>query len=111
MLIGYARVSTADQNPDHQIDALLRADVDSDNIHIDTAGRAGPGVQGLLRPQGIARFIDPSAGAGVGRLAGRTVPARRDRPTTRRHRQPVPAPLTTTPSHSAHQGSSGNWTL
>jgi DNA invertase Pin-like site-specific DNA recombinase len=37
MLLGYARVSTADQNPDHQIDALLRAGVDRDNIHLDTA--------------------------------------------------------------------------
>jgi DNA invertase Pin-like site-specific DNA recombinase len=40
MLFGYARVSTADQNPDHQIDALLRAGVDRDNIHIDTASGA-----------------------------------------------------------------------
>jgi predicted site-specific integrase-resolvase len=37
LLIGYARVSTADQNPDHQIDTLLRAGVDRDHIHIDTA--------------------------------------------------------------------------
>ncbi|GAB2775044.1 hypothetical protein GCM10027073_04700 [Streptomyces chlorus] len=42
MLIGYARVSTADQNPDHQIDALLRAGVDRDNIHVDTASGAKP---------------------------------------------------------------------
>ena len=40
MLIGYARVSTADQNPDHQIDALLRAGVDPDHIHVDTASGA-----------------------------------------------------------------------
>jgi len=40
MLIGYARVSTADQNPDHQIDALVRAGVDRDNIHIDKASGA-----------------------------------------------------------------------
>ncbi|WP_236256314.1 recombinase family protein [Streptomyces hygroscopicus] len=40
ILIGYARVSTADQNPDHQIDALLRAGVDRDNIHVDTASGA-----------------------------------------------------------------------
>jgi DNA invertase Pin-like site-specific DNA recombinase len=40
VLFGYARVSTADQNPDHQIDALLRAGVDRDNIHIDTASGA-----------------------------------------------------------------------
>jgi hypothetical protein len=39
-LTGYARVSTADQNPDHQIDTLIRAGVDHDNIHIDTASGA-----------------------------------------------------------------------
>ena len=37
---GYARVSTADQNPDHQIDALLRAGVDRASIHLDTASGA-----------------------------------------------------------------------
>lgn len=40
MLFGYARVSTTDQNPDHQIDALLRAGVARENIHLDTASGA-----------------------------------------------------------------------
>lgn len=40
MNIGYARVSTAVQNPDHQIDALLRAGVARENIHVDTASGA-----------------------------------------------------------------------
>ncbi|MGW0486246.1 recombinase family protein [Nonomuraea sp. NPDC003214] len=40
MLFGYARISTADQNPDHQIDALLRAGVDRNNIHLDKASGA-----------------------------------------------------------------------
>lgn len=40
MDFGYARVSTADQNPDHQIDALLRSGVDERNIHIDYASGA-----------------------------------------------------------------------
>ncbi len=50
MLVGYARVSTAEQNPDHQTDALLRAGVARDDIHVDHARRcegipteAGPG--------------------------------------------------------------------
>lgn len=40
MLIGYARVSTADQNPDHQIDALTRAGVDAENMYLDRASGA-----------------------------------------------------------------------
>ncbi|MFF8589916.1 recombinase family protein [Streptomyces sp. NPDC015220] len=40
MDFGYARVSTADQNPDHQIDALRRVGVDEQNIHIDYASGA-----------------------------------------------------------------------
>lgn len=37
---GYARVSTADQNPDHQVDALLRSGVPDGNIHIDVVSGA-----------------------------------------------------------------------
>ncbi|MBB4944294.1 DNA invertase Pin-like site-specific DNA recombinase [Streptosporangium album] len=39
-LYGYCRVSTADQNPDHQIDALLRAGVVQENIFLDRASGA-----------------------------------------------------------------------
>jgi DNA invertase Pin-like site-specific DNA recombinase len=40
VLVGYARVSTPDQNPDHQIDALARADVEVRDIHLDIASGA-----------------------------------------------------------------------
>lgn len=40
MLLGYARVSTADQNPDHQVDALTRAGVAADDVYVDHAGGA-----------------------------------------------------------------------
>ncbi len=40
MLLGYARVSTADQNPDHQIDALARAGVAPDDVHLDQTSGA-----------------------------------------------------------------------
>lgn len=35
MLFGYARVSTAEQNPDHQFDALARAGVEPANVYLD----------------------------------------------------------------------------
>ncbi len=37
MLIGYARISTPDQNADHQIDALVRSGVAERHIHLDIA--------------------------------------------------------------------------
>lgn len=40
MLIGYARVSTGVQNPDHQSDALRRAGVADEIIHVDYASGA-----------------------------------------------------------------------
>lgn len=40
MLIGYARVSTAEQNPDHQIDALARAGVEERDIYLDVISGA-----------------------------------------------------------------------
>ena len=40
MLVGYARVSTADQNPDHHIDALTRAGVALADIYVDRASGA-----------------------------------------------------------------------
>jgi len=40
VLVGYARVSTAEQNPAHQTDALTRAGVASGDIHTDVASGA-----------------------------------------------------------------------
>jgi DNA invertase Pin-like site-specific DNA recombinase len=40
VLFGYARVSTADQNPDHQIDALRRAGVADNDIYVAHASGA-----------------------------------------------------------------------
>jgi DNA invertase Pin-like site-specific DNA recombinase len=36
MIVGYARVSTVDQNPVHQIDALVRAGVAGKDVHVDS---------------------------------------------------------------------------
>ena len=40
MLIGYARVSTLEQNADHQVDALVRAGVAERDVHVDVASGA-----------------------------------------------------------------------
>jgi DNA invertase Pin-like site-specific DNA recombinase len=40
VLHGYARVSTADQNPDAQRDALLRAGVHPDQLYLDRTSGA-----------------------------------------------------------------------
>ena len=40
VLIGYARVSTADQNPAHQVDALTRAGVAATDVYLDHASGA-----------------------------------------------------------------------
>lgn len=51
MLFGYARVSGADQNPAHQVDALVRAGIDAANIHTDHASGAKasrPQLDGVL---------------------------------------------------------------
>jgi hypothetical protein len=68
-------------------------------------GRAGLGVPGLLLPSAVARFIDRATRACLGRMAGRAVPAWRDRPTARLYPQPVPATLTThlVPLHTPGQ--------
>jgi DNA invertase Pin-like site-specific DNA recombinase len=52
VLFGYARVSTAEQNPDHQIDALIRAGVAAKDIYVDHASGAKasrPELDALLR--------------------------------------------------------------
>jgi DNA invertase Pin-like site-specific DNA recombinase len=40
MLIGYGRVSTAEQNPAHQVDALRRAGVAPEDVYLDIASGA-----------------------------------------------------------------------
>ena len=57
MLFGYARVSTAEQNPDHQIDALVRAGVAAKDIYVDRASGAKasrPELDTVLRMLGMA---------------------------------------------------------
>jgi hypothetical protein len=52
VLFGYAPVSTAEQNPDHQIAALIRAGVAAEDIHVDHASGAKasrPELDALLR--------------------------------------------------------------
>ncbi|TDC77891.1 hypothetical protein E1193_21630 [Micromonospora sp. KC606] len=43
MILGYARVSTAGQNPAHQVHALLHAGVERRDVHADHASGAKAG--------------------------------------------------------------------
>jgi len=55
MLLGYARVSTDEQNPAHQLDALSRAGVAADDVYLDRASGANasrPQFDLLLRHLG-----------------------------------------------------------
>jgi len=52
VLLGYARVSTGDQNPDHQTDALARAGVAPGDVYLDHASGAKasrPQLDAVLR--------------------------------------------------------------
>jgi DNA invertase Pin-like site-specific DNA recombinase len=52
VLFGYARVSTAEQNPDHQVDALLHAGVAVKDVYVDHASGAKasrPALDTVLR--------------------------------------------------------------
>ena len=52
VLLGYARVSTGDQNPDHQTDALARAGVAPGDVYLDHASGAKasrPQLDAILR--------------------------------------------------------------
>lgn len=52
MMWGYARVSTADQTPDAQIDTLRQAGVDAAHLVVEHASGAKvdrPGLDGLLK--------------------------------------------------------------
>jgi DNA invertase Pin-like site-specific DNA recombinase len=56
-LIGYARVSTADQNPQFQVDALIRAGVHPDDIYTEQVSGAA-----IKRPQFDAMMKDVREG-------------------------------------------------
>ncbi len=52
MLLGYARVSTAEQNPNQQTDALTRADVAAGDVYLDEVSgtkASRPQLDALLR--------------------------------------------------------------
>ncbi|MCJ0905481.1 recombinase family protein [Rhodococcus sp. ARC_M6] len=69
MLFGYARVSSTEQNPAHQIDALVQAGIDAENIHTDHASGAK-----VSRPQ-LECDLPRSAGEVLDLRARRTLGA------------------------------------
>ncbi len=71
MLFGYARVSTPDQNPDHQIDAPCRR-VTEENIYVDVASGAKASRPNLDLVPTLLRDGDTLKVTRLGRL-GRSV--------------------------------------
>ena len=60
MLHGYARVSTIEQNPDAQHDALVRAGVHPDQIYVDrTSGAKSsrPAWDALVKGPGLPKLL------------------------------------------------------
>ena len=118
--VDLARVAAVIDRIAADLDELARArrvqDLDTAAVLPDSRANAAGGwpsrtwSSGPSAPDGGCPLPQPATRAGLGRLAGRAIPARRDQPTARLRRQPVPATLTTTRCHSAQQGSSGNWT-
>ena len=53
MLFGYARVSSADQNPAHQIDALTRTGIDTASLSTDSLEELNLGKISELLKLGI----------------------------------------------------------
>jgi len=90
--------------------ARVRAVIDRIAADIDELARARRvedlGTAAVLPGRRAERLINPATGAGMGRMAGRAILARRDRPAAGLRRQPVPATLTTHPLCPR----SGNWT-
>ena len=72
MLSGYARVSTAEQNPDHQVDALVRAGVAELDVRIDVASGAKASRPQLDLPLARVRVGDTLVVTRLDRL-GRSV--------------------------------------
>jgi DNA invertase Pin-like site-specific DNA recombinase len=71
-LIGYARVSTSDQNCELQIDALIGAGVAREDIHTDSASGATRKRRPKLSPQELAQVrADLAAGDTIKEIARR----------------------------------------
>jgi DNA invertase Pin-like site-specific DNA recombinase len=78
VLLGYARVSTADQNPDHQVDALRRAGVAEKDIYVDHASGAKasrPRLDEVLRVLRDGDTLKITRLDRLGRPVGRSVPS------------------------------------
>ena len=118
MLIGYARVSTADQNRDLQNDALTKAGCEQ--IFTDTASGAGDERTGLEQAIALpARGIPSSSGSSIAWGAGSSTSSRRSTPSRRgrsasaacrsRSTRPPAAANSSSTSSAPWPSSNGTW--